>query len=237
MTKIKRISIEGNIGSGIDVLYPLLKQYKDKITTTETLDLIKKIEQISEVDENLKPCLLKDPMKNCFSFIIRSFLDKYSNEITVSKRSFLSDVCRLETFFELNYITINEYNICKDLYRTMEDKFVKFEETMFIYIKSNENLCYERLIEQEVKHLDFNYITTLNKHYDDYFLASKKDNVLVVDYDYKFDQLVVLIQSFYQQLLKTTASRLTPHPQQIKEGEWTVVSRTKKKNKKQKKKN
>lgn len=247
MIEFKYISVEGNIGSGIDTVYPLLKQYKDKLRD-KSLDLTMKIKLTEDVDEYLTSTVLKDPNKNAFPFLIRSFLNRYNgsgngsgndNNINndkdnISKRSFLSDMCRLETFLELNYISTNEYNICKDLYHTMEDKFPKFEETMFIYLKSNENSCYERLIEQGTKHLDFNYITILNKHFDDYFLGSKK-NVLVLDYDkYQFNtsSLLSSIQTFYHEL--SVPKKSTKPPTQDNHSEWTVVSRTKKKKNKKK---
>lgn len=242
MSEFKYISVEGNIGSGIDTVYPLLKQCKDKIRNNLP-DFPMKIKITEDTDEYLTSSVLKDPNKNAFPFLIRSFLNRYNNDNDngsgnndISKRSFLSDMCRLETFLELNYISTNEYNICKDLYHTMEDKFPNFEETMFIYLKSNENSCYERLIEQGTKHLDFNYITILNKHFDDYFLGSKK-NVLVIDYDkYQFNtsssSLLASIQSFYHEL--SVPKKSTKPPTQDNHSEWTVVSRTKKKKNKKK---
>ena len=221
MSKIKFISIEGNIGSGIDNFCLFFKQ--NKILANYSTSLSEE-----ERDENLTNSLMKEPTKNAFSFLIRSFLNRLQKKTICSKRSIISDFYRLEAFFELEYINLNEYNICKDLYNSLKQNFPKEEETMFIYLKSNENLCYERLIEQGVKYLYFNYISTLNKYYEN---LCNLENVLVIDYDKynEFNQrsLIVFIESFYEHLNKKKSDSKNKN-----KNEWTVVSSKRNRNRK-----
>lgn len=174
------ISLEGNIGSGKDVIVNFFKKnFKDEVMFLD--------DTIFNWEDN---CLLQSfylqPERWALTLEIHSTLQKIKRlsnvelyntvhkekcNITITKRSLMSDrSCFVETFKEMNYMNDKEI----DIYNSFFSSFKVPVYDGIIYLRSNVNKCYENIISKQQSVVQFEYIEKLSKNYEKWI-----DNVKV----------------------------------------------------------
>jgi len=181
------ISIEGNIGSGKGNFVRFLQKYfKDNISYSEE-------SVFNWENEELIKKFYKDQKRWSFLMEVNSVVKKIKNmwnlisveknKVIVSTRCPSSDKdCFLKTLYDMENITKKEYETYLEMFEIL--KMPKFN--VIIYLKSNVNTCYERVISkhrESEKNLSFEFIKNLNISYNNWIDILEKNNVCVVTID------------------------------------------------------
>jgi deoxyadenosine/deoxycytidine kinase len=231
--------LEGNIGSGKELIIQFLKQYfKDNIIFFE--DSVYNWDDHQFLRE-----FYKDPKRWAMTMEIYSTTQKCkrfkelqisNDQLILTRRSPMSDrECFVKTCFQMGYITTKELQIYESVFQTFQ--MPKYNGV--IYLKSNTNKCLESIVSKKLgleKIINFDYIQKLNKNYDNWIMELKKQNINVLEIDMeRFRDLDgnEKNQEILLDIILTRFPEFKVHLKQIhtpfkKECPWTTVIKKKK---------
>lgn len=185
------ISIEGNIGSGKSELIKNLKEHshlfsKNIIFLKEPVDAWEDI-----TDENGKKMLAKfydDQKTYSFSFQMMAYISRLAmleevrnnnpDAIIVTERSLYTDKY---IFAKMMYDDGNISEIDYKIYSNMYEHFINdFKLKKVIYINSEPNVCYERIIKRNRKGEDIpiTYLCSCDLYHRDMIIKEFKNNII-----------------------------------------------------------
>jgi deoxyadenosine/deoxycytidine kinase len=175
-------TIEGNIGSGKSTLVEMLKNTLTDIKKIRVIYLpepVKVWESIKDIDgKNVIEKYYENPKKYAFSFQMMAYISRIhqlrealkntDNLIIICERSVFTDK---EIFARMLYDTGKicdiEYNIyCKWFYEFVTDIPIKG----LIYVKTNPEICEERVIKRNRKgeQISFEYLKNCHKYHENW---------------------------------------------------------------------
>jgi len=126
----------------------------------------------------------------------------------------------------MNVLSSDEYNTFQTLKKSF--KFPKVDK--IIYLNSDVNQCYERLLEH-IPNVNFDFIQQLNQKYIEWLTHQEKENVILLDMD-KLSDIETNEKSQHKMLKQ--CEFLQGYRKKYKHDEWTtVMKKSKKKRKKQ----
>lgn len=206
------ISIEGNIGSGKENIIQFFKKYfKDDIIFID--DSI-----YNWKEKQLLKDFYKDPERWSFTLQIKSITQKYKNflnvlpykqkgSVIITNRSPMTDYyCFEKSSLENGFVSEIEDKIYKSVFESY--KIPQFHG--IIYLKSNVNKCYEKIITKDdkiEKYINFDYLISVNKNYEKWISDIKLKKIPLLEIDAEefrdIDDNEMLQQKLLTQLLKT----------------------------------
>ena len=179
------ISIEGSIGSGkttvIDEMIdthstPNIGIYKEPIVEWKSyLDLFYS-------DKIKYGFMMQTRVIVSFSKIYKSFANK---KLAITERSsYSSQNVFTRMLFDQGLLTPEEVKLLVEIvetthFQTHPQPQKKLQPDYFIYLRTNPEVCYQRIINRNDKPIDFNYLKSLCHYHDKIFL--NKPNVFVID--------------------------------------------------------
>lgn len=214
------ISIEGNIGSGKSTLIEYLKNNFDEYIKTKSTEL-----------SNINICYLQEPVDiwntfidaNGFNIIEAYYKDQEKYAFPFQMMAYISRILQLKNAIKEGYdIIFTERSIHTDknvfvkmlyhdnkigeieyqIYNRWFDEFSDCIKNMkIIYIKSNYEICYNRVIKRNRKgeNIPLEYLKNCNNFHDDWL--NLFENKIIIDgnidnekdYSY-YDEIVELIK-------------------------------------------
>lgn len=182
------ISIEGNIGSGKEEFIQFFKKYfSDEIIFIED-------NVYNWKDKTLLNNFYKNPERWAFTLQIQSITQKYKRflnllphkkkgSVIITHRSPMSDnFCFEKACVENGYITQKE----DEIYQSVFDNYRIPRFHGVIYLKSNIDKCYEKIItrgDKSEKIISFDFLRSINSNYDSWIEKIKRDNIPLVEID------------------------------------------------------
>ena len=189
------ISIEGNIGAGKTTFLDKLKEkISDSVFIKEPVDIWLSLKDNNEV--NILEKFYKNPKRWCYTFQNLAFitrlnriLDEYynsdkkfifSDRITNSDREIFATMSKQDKL--MNNIEWEIYNFWYN--NTFINKLLN-KKIYYIYLKSNPNVCLERINKRsrsEEVSIKIEYLNKLHNLHEKW-LNKKADNILILDND------------------------------------------------------
>lgn len=244
--KLKLVAVEGNDGCDINAFLHFIQKHFDVNICTNYCP--NPHSTYCEENKRLLKLSLRDPSRWTFTSLIKTIMDKHlyikkfrqkkssddTTDFLFTNQSYLSDFeCLSKTYHELKYMNNEEYTIIHNMLNLL--KFPKY--SYIIYIKSDPNKCYERLIES--KHIvDFEYLQTLHQQYEQWIELMQKNteyNILIIEYadihndEIIKDKILKRVKNYFKELPIRTQNNSSLFEDDIG---WTVVGVKKKKKKK-----
>lgn len=218
------IALEGNIGCQKHVLYRFLKKHFENINMIG----------FNGQHRHAMPIQLFAQLENTsFLVLMQSLLEHHerrkaikanSKNLILTNRSSLSLDCFASAFYDMNVLSSDEYNT----FQTMKKSFKFPKVDKIIYLNSDVNQCYERLLEH-IPNVNFDFIQQLNQKYIEWL--THQENVILLDMEKLSD--IETNEKSQHKVLKQ-CEFLVPYRKKYKHDEWTtVMKKSKKKRKKQ----
>jgi len=179
------IYLEGNVGSGKSTLLPRIANALKEIYKMNIYEYPEPLHiwnDIKKCDKSLLQLLYEHPQQYAPTFqyltlITRQsqymeFLEKPGDSIAIIERSYLSDRLFQNVMHSEGYI----FKLHMDIYSLAHKPTIKH---IHIYIRTNPDLCYERIHLQrkrpEEQNINILYLEKLHKMNDDIFM---RDNII-----------------------------------------------------------
>ncbi len=233
----KTFIVEGNIGAGKSTF---LKILGEKLDLEIIFEPTNKWQNIG--GGNLLDLFYKDTPRWAYTFQSYAFIsriealkehDKKSSgkKIQVLERSIYCDrFCFAKNCFKMGNMTALEWQIYKDWFCWLEEKYAK-KPAGFIYLQVDPEMCHKRLSKRnrsEEAGIPLSYLSDLDRMHNDWLIEKKDVNetlrkipVLIIDGNLEFEssdyrQNVILdqIATFIQKTHNTSPQNL---PEQIKQ--------------------
>lgn len=230
---MKFIAIEGNIGARKKQFLTFLQTHFKHVSIIR-----------QEKEQQLLKQYLKEPKNYSFLYEMNNLITKHksstlilnqienindhnNNNILLTNRSHHSSLLFMKAYLELEYIDQKQYEIFNYMYNLMSF----FQYDAIIYLKSDINKCFDRLIEQQNNLISFDLIETLHQKYEEWIQSMTNTKILIIDMEKYIDlETNEKTQHLLTQIILSHFDFF--HKKKLKkENEWTVVKYKHKKNK------
>lgn len=204
------ISIEGNIGSGKSTLLKILKKelayLKNFTFIQEPINSWLKITDIQ--GENILSKFYGDQEKYGFAFQVMAFTtklqlikDNLNQDYIITERSVNTDK---EVFAKMLHKDNKIDDICMAIYSNLFDTFIedKTKINKIIYIKTNPNICYQRVNKRkrgEEKSIPLEYLQKCDEYHN--IWLENNDNVLILNGNIEFENDKNTISQWCRQII------------------------------------
>lgn len=162
------IGIEGNIGSCKSSLFKFIfNNYENIIKGPNSKDYSKNF--------------IKNPKAWAFPMCINFLLSRRKKTSIlgniVTKRTHLTTNCYINACMNCEYL---DEDLCQILRRELKVlSFPKYD--YIIYIQSDPNECFERIIESGISNIDFSFLCKLHNYYEEYFKNYNKKGLIILN--------------------------------------------------------
>lgn len=229
------LSLEGNIGSGKDIVIQFFKKYFRE-------DMYFLEDSVSNwLDEDLLKNFYNDPCRWALSLEIHSTIQKHKrlnkvlncvidDSIIVTRRSPMSDrTIFVSSCKEMGYVNSKEFSIYDGVFESLN--FPKYQG--IIYLKSNVNKCYENIISKKngvEKTINFEYIRSIHNNYEKWINTLKTKGVPLLEIDMENFRDIDGNEKKQEELLNIITKKFPKLKKFIKQwgdhtAKWTVVKR------------
>jgi deoxyadenosine/deoxycytidine kinase len=172
------VNIEGNIGSGKTTLLNKLKKENSNLNFYFIDEPIDEWLNYKIDDKNILQCFYDNPKKYSFEFqkiILKTtfentfkILKNTKNDlIIITERSIHSSINIFsEYLFDIDYLTINEFEELKQIYKGYYKNLPK--TNIIIFVDEPTNVCYKRIQERnrdEESKITINYLDCIDKNH------------------------------------------------------------------------
>lgn len=196
--------VEGNIGAGKSTFLKMLKEY---LNVQIVLEPHEQWQRVGGEDHNLLQKFYKDPARWAYTFQSYAFVSRIMSQymhaqknpfaIQVLERSVFSDrYCFARNCYELGYMNALEWKLYQEWFAWLRDTYVTKPEG-FIYLKTNPEICYERLNKRnraEEATVSIEYIKSVHNKHEEWLVNKQAADrymheipVLVLDCDIDFE--------------------------------------------------
>lgn len=238
------IGIEGNLGSKKKKFIHFLKEYFKNIQVMPNNFTNKTI--LNEFYKNNERWSLLLELNNLMFKVeqLNIISNSNQNNICLINRTYHSIYnCFIPAYSELEYINEEEKKVFEQIYQNIH-RNISIQYDLIIYLKSDINKCFERLIEQNHIFINFDLLESLEKKYNQWIYKKYNDNkennsktkVVIIDME-KYNDINNNDKSRkeLEELLTETLNLNFLIPKDIglkqEENQWTVVESKKKKKK------
>jgi len=207
---VKKIIIEGNIGSGKTTFVNYIsKNFKDATVNYEPVEKWQSYKD--EQDINLLNNFYNDQQRWGYTFQNMAFMTRVKDLIKPCdtkykfiERSIYTDRnCFALNCYETGKINKMEWEIYTDWFNWLSDSF-DVKPDGYIYLRVKPDICLERINKrnrQEESGIPIEYLENIHIKHDDWLLNEKKIPVLVLDWNCSFDNNIKdVIESFIKKL-------------------------------------
>lgn len=214
-TRVKIVSIEGNIGSGKSTVVSELKHFYKDLDETDIYFLEEPVGEWIQIKDNMGKNIIEKFYENqekySFSFQMMAYISRLSmlkravkycihNKISliICERSLQTDknvFCKM--LYDLGKIEDIEYQI----YTKWFDEFIEdIPLTNIIYIKTEPDIAFERVIKRNRKgeSICLDYLKMCSDYHDNWLNLS--DNI-IVDGNNSQDMTFIIVNNFVNKLL------------------------------------
>lgn len=203
------LSFDGNIGSGKSTIVKYLeinfenyyksKKPNDNIKICFIQEPVSEWERIidQKTNKNIIECFYSNNEKYSFAFQMMAYISRLSlfnkalkqnYDIIITERSLFTDK---NIFAKMLYDTNKMNHIEYQIYLKWFDEFTEsFKNMKIIYIKTNPEICFERIVERNRKGENISLIYLNNCHlYHELWLNNiNNENILVINGDIKLNK-------------------------------------------------
>ena len=207
---VKKIIIEGNIGSGKTTFVNYIsKNFNDATVNYEPVEKWQSYQD--EQDINLLNNFYNDQQRWGYTFQNMAFMTRVKDLIKQCdtkykfiERSIYTDRnCFALNCYETGKINKMEWEIYTDWFNWLSNSF-DVKPDGYIYLRVKPDICLERINKrnrQEESGIPIDYLENIHIKHDDWLLNEKKVPVLVLDWNCSFDNNVKdVIESFIKKL-------------------------------------
>jgi len=207
---VKKIIIEGNIGSGKTTFVNYIsKNFKDATVNYEPVEKWQSYQD--EQDINLLNNFYNDQQRWGYTFQNMAFMTRVKDLIKPCdtkykfiERSIYTDRnCFALNCYETGKINKMEWEIYTDWFNWLSNSF-DVKPDGYIYLRVKPDICLERINKrnrQEESGIPIEYLENIHIKHDDWLLNEKKIPVLVLDWNCSFDNNIKdVIESFIKKL-------------------------------------
>ena len=207
---VKKIIIEGNIGSGKTTFVNYIsKNFKDATVNYEPVEKWQSYKD--EQDINLLNNFYNDQQRWGYTFQNMAFMTRVKDLIKPCdtkykfiERSIYTDRnCFALNCYETGKINKMEWEIYTDWFNWLSNSF-DVKPDGYIYLRVKPDICLERINKrnrQEESGIPIEYLENIHIKHDDWLLNEKNIPVLVLDWNCSFDNNVKdVIESFIKKL-------------------------------------
>jgi len=207
---VKKIIIEGNIGSGKTTFVNYIsKNFKDATVNYEPVEKWQSYKD--EQDINLLNNFYNDQQRWGYTFQNMAFMTRVKDLIKPCdtkykfiERSIYTDRnCFALNCYETGKINKMEWEIYTDWFNWLSNSF-DVKPDGYIYLRVKPDICLERINKrnrQEESGIPIEYLENIHIKHDDWLLNEKKIPVLVLDWNCSFDNNIKdVIESFIKKL-------------------------------------
>ena len=207
---VKKIIIEGNIGSGKTTFVKYISENIKNITVNYE-PVAKWQSYTDENGDNLLNNFYSDQNRWGYTFQNMAFMTRVqdmikpcSTEYKFIERSIFTDRnCFALNCYEMGKINKMEWEIYTDWFNWLSNEF-DVKPDGYIYLKVQPNICLERINKrnrQEESGIPIEYLENIHIKHDNWLLNEKKIPVLVLDWNCSFDNNIKdVIESFIKKL-------------------------------------
>jgi deoxyadenosine/deoxycytidine kinase len=207
---VKKIIIEGNIGSGKTTFVNYIsKNFKDATVNYEPVEKWQSYKD--EQDINLLNNFYNDQQRWGYTFQNMAFMTRVKDLIKPCdtkykfiERSIYTDRnCFALNCYETGKINKMEWEIYTDWFNWLSNSF-DVKPDGYIYLRVKPDICLERINKrnrQEESGIPIEYLENIHIKHDDWLLNEKKIPILVLDWNCSFDNNIKdVIESFIKKL-------------------------------------
>ena len=207
---VKKIIIEGNIGSGKTTFVNYIsKNFNDATVNYEPVEKWQSYQD--EQDINLLNNFYNDQQRWGYTFQNMAFMTRVKDLIKPCntkykfiERSIYTDRnCFALNCYETGKINKMEWEIYTDWFNWLSNSF-DVKPDGYIYLRVKPDICLERINKrnrQEESGIPIDYLENIHIKHDDWLLNEKKIPVLVLDWNCSFDNNIKdVIESFIKKL-------------------------------------
>ena len=207
---VKKIIIEGNIGSGKTTFVNYIsKNFNDATVNYEPVEKWQSYKD--EQDINLLNNFYNDQQRWGYTFQNMAFMTRVKDLIKPCdtkykfiERSIYTDRnCFALNCYETGKINKMEWEIYTDWFNWLSNSF-DVKPDGYIYLRVKSDICLERINKrnrQEESGIPIEYLENIHIKHDDWLLNEKKIPVLVLDWNCSFDNNIKdVIESFIKKL-------------------------------------
>ena len=207
---VKKIIIEGNIGSGKTTFVNYIsKNFNDATVNYEPVEKWQSYQD--EQDINLLNNFYNDQQRWGYTFQNMAFMTRVKDLIKQCdtkykfiERSIYTDRnCFALNCYETGKINKMEWEIYTDWFNWLSNSF-DVKPDGYIYLRVKPDICLERINKrnrQEESGIPIDYLENIHIKHDDWLLNEKKIPVLVLDWNCSFDNNIKdVIESFIKKL-------------------------------------
>ena len=207
---VKKIIIEGNIGSGKTTFVNYIsKNFKDATVNYEPVEKWQSYKD--EQNINLLNNFYNDQQRWGYTFQNMAFMTRVKDLIKPCdtkykfiERSIYTDRnCFALNCYETGKINKMEWEIYTDWFNWLSNEF-DVKPDGYIYLRVKPDICLERINKrnrQEESGIPIEYLENIHIKHDDWLLNEKKIPVLVLDWNCSFDNNIKdVIESFIKKL-------------------------------------
>jgi len=207
---VKKIIIEGNIGSGKTTFVNYIsKNFKDATVNYEPVEKWQSYKD--EQNINLLNNFYNDQQRWGYTFQNMAFMTRVKDLIKPCdtkykfiERSIYTDRnCFALNCYETGKINKMEWEIYTDWFNWLSNSF-DVKPDGYIYLRVKPDICLERINKrnrQEESGIPIEYLENIHIKHDDWLLNEKKIPVLVLDWNCSFDNNIKdVIESFIKKL-------------------------------------
>lgn len=207
---VKKIIIEGNIGSGKTTF---VKYINDNLkNSTVNYEPVAKWQSYTDENgDNLLNNFYSDQNRWGYTFQNMAFMTRVQDMIKpcstkykfIERSIFTDRNCFALNCYEMGKINKMEWEIYTDWFNWLSNEF-DVKPDGYIYLRVQPNICLERINKrnrQEESGIPIDYLENIHIKHDDWLLNEKKVPVLVLDWNCSFDNNVKdVIERFIKKL-------------------------------------
>jgi len=224
MPKMQIISIEGNIGSGKSTLLTNLKTFYNKNNNIHIIFLREPVDEWENIKDKDGNTMVKkfymDQEKYSFSFQIMAYISRLrllkdaihntpleKDIIIITERSLMTDKM---VFAKMLYDSNKIEDVNYQIYLKMAECFSEdFTINKFIYVKTNPEICFNRIKERSRNgecNIQLDYLNECSKYHEQMISNIDANNILILDGNINIkkniDQIDILINEINNFILQ-----------------------------------